>query len=47
MVFVKILKVYLSLFFFTIGLNILFHYLQDKKQPFLDLKNDIIKKSKN
>ena len=29
------------------GLNILFDYLQERKQPFLDYKNDIIKRSKN
>ena len=37
----------LSLFFFKISLNILFAYLQGRKQPFLDYKNDITKKSKN
>ena len=36
----------LSLFFFKISLNILFAYLQGRKQPFLDYKNDISKKSK-
>ena len=37
----------LSLIFFKISLNILFAYLQGRKQPFLDYKNDITKKSKN
>ena len=29
------------------SLNILFDYLHERKQPFLDYKDDIIKKSKN
>ena len=33
-------------FFFKIGLNILFDYLEETTQPFLDFENDIIKKSK-
>ena len=38
----------LSLFFFKISVNILFAYLQGRKQPFLDYKkNDFTKKSKN
>ena len=36
----------LSLFFFKISVNILFAYLQGRKQPFLDYKNDVTKKSK-
>ena len=47
MVSVKIFKFSLSLFFFKIGLNILFDYLQDRKQPFIEYTNNIIKKSKN
>ena len=34
-------------FFFEISLNIMFAYLQGRKQPFLGFKNDIMKKSKN
>ena len=37
----------LSLFFFKISLNKVFAYLQGRKQPFLDYKNDITKKLKN
>ena len=37
----------LIFFFFKISLNILFAYLQGRKQPFLAYKNDITKKSKN
>ena len=44
MVLVKIFKFSLSLFFFTKGLNILFNYPPERKQPFLDYKNDDIKK---
>ena len=47
MVFVKIFKFSLSLFFLKIGLNILFAYFQERKELFLDYKDDIIKKSKN
>ena len=47
MVSVKIFKFSVSLFFFKIGLNILFDYLQDRKQPFIEYTNNIIKKSKN
>ena len=47
MVLVKIFKFSFSLFFFKKGLNILFDHLQKRKQPFLDYKDDIIKKSKN
>ena len=36
-----------SWFFFKIGRNILFDYLQESKQPFLDYKDDITKKWKN
>ena len=46
MVLVKILTFSLSLFFLKIGLNILFHFVVEKKQPFLDYKNDIRRKSK-
>ena len=35
------------IYFFKISLNILFAYLQGRKQPFLGYKNDSIKKSKN
>ena len=45
MVLVKIFKFSFSLFFFKKGLNIPFDYLQKRKQPFLDYKNDIISKS--
>ena len=47
MVLVKIFKFSFRLFFFKIGLNILFDYLQKRKQSFLEYKNAIIKKSKN
>ena len=40
-------KIFFGLFFFKLGLNILFAYLQERKQPFVNFKNDIIKKSKN
>ena len=46
MVLVKIFKFTFSLFFFRIGRNILFEFVLKKKQPFLDHKDDIIKKSK-
>ena len=41
------LTLFLSLFVFKISLNTLFAYLQGRRQPFLDYKNDITKKSKN
>ena len=41
------LTLFLSLFVFKISLNTLFAYLQVRRQPFLDYKNDITKKSKN
>ena len=47
MVLVKILTFSRRLFFFRIGLNIMFDFVRDKKEGFLDYKNDIIKKSKN
>ena len=46
MVLVKIFKFSVSLFFFRIGRNILFEFVLKKKQPFLDYKNDIRRKSK-
>ena len=46
-VLVKIFKFSFCLFFFKIGLNVLFDYLQERKQPFPDYKNDIRRKSKN
>ena len=46
MVLVKILTLSLNLFFFLIGLYILFDYIVDRKQGFLDYKNDIRRKSK-
>ena len=47
MVLVKILTFSRRLFFFRIGLNIMFDFVRDKKEGFLDYKNDIIKKSEN
>ena len=47
MVLVKILTFSRRLFFFRIGLNIIFDFVRDKKEGFLDYKNDIIKKSEN
>ena len=47
MVLVKIFKFSFSFCFFKKGLNIIFDYLQERKQPPLDYKDDIIKKSKN
>ena len=46
MVLVKIFKFSFSLFFFKIGRNILFEFVLEKKEPFLDYKNDIRRKSK-
>ena len=43
MVLVKILTFSLSLFFFKLGLHILFDFVLEKKQGFLDYKNDIRK----
>ena len=40
-------QIFFGLFFFKLGLNIRFAYLQERKQPRLKYKNDIIKKSKN
>ena len=40
-------QIFFGLFFFKLGLNIRFAYLQERKQPCLNYKNDIIKKSKN
>ena len=45
MVLVKILTFYLNLFV-LIGLDILFDYIVDRKQGFVDYKNDIRRKSK-
>ena len=47
MVLVKIFKFFLSLFFVNLGLNILFDFVAEKKQGFVDYKNDIRKTSKN
>ena len=47
MVLVKILTFSRRLFFFRIGVNIMFDFVRGKKEGFLDYKNDIIKKSKN
>ena len=46
MVLVKIFKFSLSSFFFKIGLNLLFDFVLEKKQAFLDDKNHIKRKSK-
>ena len=43
MVLVKILTFSLSLFFLKLGLHILFDFVLEKKQGFLDYKNDIRK----
>ena len=43
MVLVKILTFSLSLLFFKLGLHILFDFVLEKKQGFLDYKNDIRK----
>ena len=40
-------QIFFGLFFFKLGLNIRFAYLEERKQPCLNYKNDIIKKSKN
>ena len=47
MVLVKIFKVSFSLFFFSIGLNIVFDFVLEKKQGFLDYKSNIRGNSKN
>ena len=47
MVLVKIVKFSFSLFFLKIGRNILFDFVLEKKQDFLDYKNNIRGKSKN
>ena len=47
MVLAKIFKFSFSFFFFKKGLNILFHNLLERKQPFLDFKDDIITQWKN
>ena len=47
MALVKIFKFSFSLFFFKIGRNILFEFVLEKKEGFLDYKNDIRKQSKN
>ena len=46
MVFVQSFKFSLSLFFFKIGLNIIFDFVLKKKQLFLHYKNDVRRKSK-
>ena len=47
MVLIKILTFSIRLFFFKLGLNILFDFVLEKKEGFLDYKNDIRKQSKN
>ena len=47
MVSVKIFKFSLSSFFFKLVLNILFDFVLEKKQRFLDYKNEFRRKSKN
>ena len=47
MVLVKILTFCRRLFFFRIGLKIMFDFVGEKKEGFLDYKNDIRKRSKN
>ena len=47
MVLVKILKLSLSLFFFKLGLNILFDLVLERKQGFPADKNEFKRKSKN
>ena len=37
----------MRLFFFKLGLNILFYFVVERKEGFLDYKNDIRKQSKN
>ena len=37
-------QIFFGLFFFKLGLTIRFAYLQERKQPCLNYKNDIIKK---
>ena len=46
MVLVNIFKFSFSFYFFEIGRNMLFEFVLKKKQPFLDYKNDIRRKSK-
>ena len=41
MVLIKILTFSIRLFFFKLGLNILFDFVLEKKEGFLDYKNDI------
>ena len=47
MVLIKILTFSIRLFFLKLGLNILFDFVLEKKEGFLDYKNDIRKQSKN
>ena len=47
MVLIKILTFSIRLFFFKLALNILFDFVLEKKEGFLDYKNDIRKQSKN
>ena len=47
MVLVKILTFSRRLFVFRIGLKIMFDFVREKKEGFLDYKNDIRKLSKN
>ena len=47
MVLVKILTFSRRLFVFRIGLKIMFDFVREKKEGFLDYKNDIRKRSKN
>ena len=46
-VLIKILTFSMRLFFFKLGLNILFYFVLERKEGFLDYKNDIRKQSKN
>ena len=46
MVLIKILTFSLSFFFLKLSPNILFDLVLEKKQPFLDDKNNIRRKSK-
>ena len=47
MVLIKILTFSIRLSFFKLGLNILFDFVLEKKEGFLDYKNDIRKQLKN
>ena len=47
MVLIKILTFSIRLFFFKLALNILFDFVLEKKEGFLDYKHYIRKQSKN